>query len=116
MGKKIAVRILSLAVVAYILYSVSLTLYQNWQVNKQVNDLKSQINDLKSANEQTKEKLTYYQSQSYIDTIARERFNLEAPGEKVMAIEPAEIPKTAPPKPKDTRSNPQKWWDYFFGG
>jgi cell division protein FtsB len=89
-------------------------MYQSWKVNKEVQDLKSEISDLKKANEEYRQKLLYYQSPSYRERIARERFGLQKPGEEVIVIIPEEKPKIVKEKPEKKLSNYQKWWDYFF--
>ena len=90
-------------------------MYQSWKVNKEVQDLKTQITDLRSMNEQYQQKLSYYQSSSYREKIARERFGLQKPGESVIVVVPEKQPKEVQTKNKDKTPNYLKWWDYFFG-
>jgi cell division protein FtsB len=115
-NKSRGIQILIVLVAIYILYSVGQTLYQNWQIDQQVNGLQAQINTLKSGIATDKKNIAYYQSPAYLNYIARERLDLENPGEQEMIVEPDQTPVVTNQKPKDTRSNYQKWWDYFFGG
>ncbi len=90
-------------------------MYQSWKVNKEVENLRNQIKELKEANQEYTQKLIYYQSPSYREKIARERFGLQKPGEEVVVIVPEEKPKSEEVKEEDKKTNPEKWWDYFFG-
>ena len=115
MNRKILIKIFGLILIAYLLFSVGKTFYQSWVVSKEVDDLKNQISELKESNELYASKLLYYQSPSYRERIARERFGLQKPGEEVVVVVPEEKPKIVEEKSTIKLTNPQKWWEYFFG-
>ncbi len=115
MNSKLLWRILILFVAAFLIFSLGKNLYQNWKINQEVEKLKVEISDLRKANDTFTEKLLYYQSQSYREKIARERFGLQKPGEEVVVIVPEARPKIVEEKPVDKTPNYQKWWNYFFG-
>jgi len=113
--RKIIIKIFGAVLIAYLLFSVGKTLYRSWTVSKEVEGLKNQITELKKSNEDYKSKLLYYQSPSYRERIARERFGLQKPGEEVVVIVPEEKPKVIEEKTVKKLANYQKWWEYFFG-
>lgn len=79
---------------------------------------------LKEQQQQLRDQIGYYQSDAYIEQIAREQLGLVKPGDTAIAVvapppverppltEPA--PAAKPPAP-DTRPVWQRWWDVFFG-
>ena len=115
MNKKIIIKIFGIVLITYLLFSVGKTLYQSWTVSKEVASLNKQITELGKSNDDYKSKLLYYQSPSYREKIARERFGLQKPGEEVMVIVSEEKPKAIEEKPIKKLTNYQKWWEYFFG-
>ena len=115
MSSKIIGRILIFAAIAFLLFSLGKNLYQNWKINQEVDVLKTEISDLRKANNEFAKELLYYQSQSYREKIARERFGLQKPGEEVVVIVPEARPTVVEEKPVDKSTNYLKWWNYFFG-
>jgi len=113
--KKLLSRLFIFLLIGYLLFSVGQTMYQSWKVNQEVQDLKNTISELRKANQEYAEKLTYYQSPSYRERIARERFGLQKPGENVVVVVPEEKPKEEQSDTKIKKTSYQKWWDYFFG-
>jgi len=110
------IRVLIGLVVLYLLYVVSKTMYQSYQVRKEVDDLKTSIAETQLSNKQLSEQIVYYQSASYQEKIARERMGLMKPGENVIVILPEEKPKEVVKDPDDGLPNYQKWWNFFFKG
>ncbi len=115
MSSKIIGRLLIFAVIAFLLFSLGKNLYQNWKINQEVALLKTEISDLRIANSKFSNDLLYYQSQSYQEKIARERFGLQKPGEEVVVIVPEARPTVVEEKTVDKSPNYLKWWHYFFG-
>ena len=89
------IRLIALITICYLLFVVGKTLYQSYQVRKELDDMQAQIQELKDSNQQLQADITYYQSDSYKERIARERLGLQKPGEKVIVILPHD-PRTGP--------------------
>jgi len=100
--------------VLYLLYIVGKTLYQSYQVRREVDKLESSITLLEESNRELSSKIIYYQSASYREKIARERMGLMKPGEEVIVILPEEKPKVVEKDEDDSLPNYQKWWNFFF--
>ncbi len=105
--------IIGLAVL-YLFYVAGKTLYQSYQVRKEVDDLKVSITELQQSNKDLGAQILYYQSPSYQEKIARERMGLMKPGEQVIVILPEAKNQVAEKDPDDALPNYQKWWNFFF--
>ena len=108
------IRIIILLVIAYLLFVVGKTLYQSYQVRREITGLQNDIINMKAANKDLSEQILYYQSSSYQEKIARERLGLQKPGEQVIVILPEPKPKIVEKDPYDSIPNYQKWWNFFF--
>jgi cell division protein FtsB len=108
------IRFVILIAIAYLLFVVGKTLYQSYQVRKQIDNMEVSITKLQQTNRELSEKLLYYQSPSYAERIARERLGLQKPGEEVIVILPEKVAKVEEKDPYDKLSNQQKWWNFFF--
>ena len=103
-------------VILYLLYVVGKTLYQSYQVRRNVTNLETAIIEMQTSNKELSEKIIYYQSASYRERIARERMGLMKPGEEVIVILPEAKPKVVETNPEDNLPNYQKWYNFFFRG
>jgi cell division protein FtsB len=112
--KNIWTKLFIAALFFYVLFSVGRVLFQSYQINSEIESLQNEISQLKKSNQEYREKILYYQSPSYREKIARERFGMQKPGEEVMVILPEEKPKTTEQEQKDNLPNYRKWWNYFF--
>ncbi len=110
------IRLVIVVALAYLFFVVGKTLYQSYQVRKEINGLKVEIENMRLSNKDLSEKILYYQSPSYQEKIARERLGLQKPGEKVIVILPEESKKVAEKDPYDKLTGPEKWWQFFFKG
>ena len=108
------IRLIALITICYLLFVVGKTLYQSYQVRKELDDMQAQIQELKDSNQQLQADITYYQSDSYKERIARERLGLQKPGEKVIVILPEQKQNVKEKDPYDSLTNPEKWWQFFF--
>jgi len=105
-----------LVLVVYMSYSVGKVAYKNHLLNVEEMKLREEILVMENDIQDLKNKIIYYQSDSYKEKMLRARLNLQKEGEKVVVIEPepdAEI--IAEPQKKLKKTNPEKWWDYFVG-
>ena len=100
----------------YLLYLIGNTLYENYQVKKEVKDLEMAIIELEENNRVLTEEISYYKTASYVEKIARERLGLMKEGEKVIVIVP-EAQSTVVDSGGEVNNLPNylKWWNYFFG-
>jgi len=104
-------------------YAVSKELYRKKEVDNKIKSLKQQAEKIKQENMQISEKLSYLGSQDYQKMEAKEKLNLQNPGEKIVVLSqnPVKIKKEIIPTVKHSASLPinsmpnfQKWWNYFF--
>jgi len=107
-----------LLVFGYIVFIFSKTVWKNYIINQQIYTLQKQTEILEQENLQLKNLVTYYQSDSYKERQARLLLNYKALGEKVVAfplnVQATDDFKFQEIKNVDTRSNPQKWFDFIF--
>ncbi len=101
--------------------SVTRAVYQNYQINQEINRLRSETERLQAKKLETLDMLNYVRSSTFVQDKARSELNLLQPGEKVAVITPGLAAKTQSSrqeneglvKSKDV-GNPTKWWRYFF--
>ena len=114
---------LSLALLLVVGVSTLRETYSDWKVDREIQDLQSQVDGLEGRKFQISELLDRLNSADVLDREARVRLGMQKPGEKVMILQGANLNPTgdssAPTVPdpaavQDQRSNPQKWFAYFF--
>jgi cell division protein FtsB len=95
--------------------------YREWKVDQEIQSLQTQVQGLEGKRLQLNQLLSRMQSDEVLDEEARARFGMKKPGEKVYVIRgdlaAGESEPTAPvmhADPERIRSNPQRWFDYFF--
>jgi len=113
---------------AIVMISLALTqeTYRRYQIQKEIDDLKTQAEKKERDNEQLKGVIQYFKTDEFQEKEAKEKLSVQKEGEKVLMVKgdqpngnsnagPAETGtgQTAPEQ-KDTRTNLRKWWDYFF--
>jgi len=98
--------------------------YREWQVDQEIKHLQAQIEQYEGRKLSLVELLSRLDSAEAMDKEARTRLGLKKPGERVIILQGADgmqaswqddlaladSEATAP----DLRSNPQRWFDYFF--
>ncbi len=109
-------------VVAYMLYNLTVSIYENYQIEQHIADFKERNAQLTEDNKQKMDDLQYYISDEYIDKVAKQNLNLINPGEKVIVIPDEDLVVLS--QDEDTAalseqiraswSNPKKWWKFFF--
>lgn len=110
----------------FILAAVSFFLakeyYRKRQIQAEITGLEQEAAKINRENLEIQDKIAYLQSQDYQEREAKDKLNLQNPGENVVVIKPgvareqgikAENENLPQPLPPDV-SNPQKWWKYFF--
>ena len=111
-----------LAAIIMIALALAEETYKRYQIQQEVAELKDQAEEIEGDNQHLKGLIKYFETTEYQEKEAKEKLSLQKEGEQVILIkEKSPEPKsstsnnstkTAPKE--DTRTNPQKWWDYFF--
>lgn len=96
-------------------YSIGRLAYRNYQLNVEELKLRSDITSLENEVQDLRNKIVYFQSDSYKEKMARAKLNLQKEGEQVVAIVPGPQAEEVKDEKKENFSNPEKWWRYFFG-
>lgn len=104
-----------LAIVLYMMYTVGRLAWKNYQLNLEEMKLRQDVAVLENEIQDLKNKLVYYQSDSYKEKMIRAKLNMQKEGEKVVVITPEPKVEEVEEKQKRKLSNPDKWWEYFFG-
>lgn len=116
------VLIVGFFLVAYMLYNLTVSFYENYQIEKHIQEFESRNEALRLENAQKLEDFQYYTSEEYIEKIAKQNLGLINPGEKIIVLpdedlvilmEDAESAILAE-ELRASWSNPKKWWKFFF--
>lgn len=109
-------------VLAYMLYNLTVSIYDNYQIEQHISEFQTRNKELADENNKKLEDFQYYTSKEYIEKIAKQNLGLIKPGEKVIIIpdkdmvvvseqeDSAELAEQV----RATWSNPKKWWKFFF--
>lgn len=116
------VLIVGFFIVAYMLYNLAVSIYENYQIEKHIAEFEARNQELETENKQKQDDLAYYISSEYIDKIAKQNLNLVNPGEKVIVIPDEDLVVLS--QDEDTAAlseqiraswpTPKKWWKFFF--
>jgi cell division protein FtsB len=112
-------------VVSYLLYTLTKSVYQSYQIDQHIADFKKENDAIAQENMQKEADYSYYSSDAYIEKIAKQNLGLVNPGEQVIVIPSTSAGSTGVvggAQPNQTSSdtsiqalsNPQKWWKFFF--
>lgn len=110
------------AVVAYMLYALTLSVYRNYQLDQHIKNFEARNQQLEQEISSKKADADYYSSEAYLDKVAKQSLGLINPGEKVIVLPPVdtvaipeeEIMKEREIKMMQEMPNPRKWWKFFF--
>ena len=109
-------------------YAFSKELKKKKKIREEILSLQEEAQKVERENMEIKKRISYLGSKDFQEIEAKERLNLQNPGEKMEVISPSPISKDEKEavyssekdkpiieeSPKDYRNNFQKWWDYFF--
>jgi hypothetical protein len=96
-------------------FTVGRLAYRNYELNQEETELRSGIVALENEIQDLKNKIVYYQSDSYKEKMLRARLNLKKEDEEVVVITPEpEVEEVFASEDADPKNNPQKWLVYFF--
>ncbi len=128
-GKKYLLRMVALIClvgVVFISFSVWKEMKKKKEIQNKIAELQDEAERISRENSSLEEKIAYFGSDEYKQKEAKDKLNLQSPGESVVIIK-----KNAPKEeinPEENKapisnsenmqiaaSNPKKWWNYFFG-
>ena len=103
-------------------YSISKESKQKKQVEQEILSLKTQADNIQKENMALTDRIAYLGSKDYQEVQAKDKLNLQSPGESVVIIAPknsegdevGQALKTETVPNSDNTSNPVRWWNYFF--
>ncbi len=106
----------------YMVVSTVQAIWQNYQIDKELSQLREENAELKLRNKYLQNLIAYRQTDSFKDKEAREKLNYQKVGEVVLIIPNESIErftegniqdqtKTTPKEP----ANPEKWWRLILG-
>ena len=76
----------------FIIQGFSRSLIELWQQKQRLSKAKQELVELEKKEEELKKQLAYYQSDEYVEKIAREKLMLGKPGEEVILLPKADQP------------------------
>lgn len=103
-----------LGLLAFLLVSFTRTLYRDREIRVEIRQLEAHAAKLEKQKNQSQQWVAYLKSDAYLEHEARKNFGYAKPGEKVVIIE-GETSQGQAEGQRD-RTNPQKWFAYFFSG
>lgn len=109
--------VLGIALVLLLLLALALgqETYRKYQITTEIQEQRAAIARLERSNRELDDLVHYLQTDSYRERVARERLGLKREGEEVVVVpESASEPVTFSARVDVPRSNPGKWWAYFF--
>ncbi len=114
-----------LLVIFYLGFILSRSLWQNYRVNQDINNLEERVASLEDDNQRLKHMVLYYQTDSFREKEARRKLMMKMPGEKVLALpdvsfdqegdEEERIPGQKQEETIPQEPNYQLWLRYIFG-
>jgi len=127
-GKLFNSKVFFTAIGLVILVAISIPLAKNvskqYNINNEVVQLNQEIETLEKKNTEFKEVLNFLESDQYVEEQARKNLNYKKEGEEIVVIKSRDETKENESQKykgsnqiennNNLRSNPSKWWNYFF--
>ena len=99
--------------------------YRGWSVDHEIHALEAQASTLEGQKLQLEAITQQLASPDHIDYEARAKLGQKKPGERVIVLEgydasatwsgsAGEVDEPVATTPSTPKSNPERWWDYFF--
>ena len=109
--------IVGFVIVAYMLYNLTVSIYENYQIDAHIQGFEEKNTELEEENLEKIESYQYYTSGQYIEKIAKQNLGLINPGEQVIVITEddndtileAEYEETQTLVMRNSWSNARKW-------
>jgi cell division protein FtsB len=112
--------VLTLPLVTYFGYGAARKAMEIHELRGRAERLRLEIDQLQARHLELTRQRDYYKTDQFVERVAREELGLIKPTEIpiVVVVKPDAVatPRRAAAPPIDERSNPQRWWDAFFGG
>jgi cell division protein FtsB len=114
---------LGIGLLGVIFFALIKETYRKKQVLGEIKQLQDEAARIEKENSDIKEKLAYFDSRDFREKEAKDKLNLQDPGENLLIIKPSPSKeaalgtaenKTEPQEDILQVSNPQKWLNYFF--
>ncbi len=110
---------ITLAILAVFLGFLCNIKYKQWAsqkaIEKEKTSLALQADQLDKKNQELDQSLSYLNSQSFKERVARQQLNLKKDGETVYNFSNPQVsPGDDGANQKSGKSNIQKWWEYFY--
>ncbi len=112
--------ITELILVSYLLYTLTLSVYKSYQIDRVVQEFESENARLTEENQTKAEDLDYFTSPNYVEKIAKRNLNLVKPGEQVIILPKKSIEETLNAEEVQQKSdvsdlsNWEKWYVFLF--
>ncbi len=114
--------VIGFVIVAYMLYNLTVSIYENYQIDSHIQDFEEKNTELAEDNLEKMNSYQYYTSDQYIEKIAKQNLGLINPGEQVIVITQddndtileAEYEETQTLAMRNSWSNPRKWMEFFL--
>ena len=114
--------IVGFVIVAYMLYNLTVSIYENYQIDAHIQGFEEKNTELEEENLEKIESYQYYTSGQYIEKIAKQNLGLINPGEQVIVITEddndtileAEYEETQTLVMRNSWSNARKWVEFFL--
>ena len=106
-------------IVGYMIFIFSRSVWESFEINRQVASLESEMDELDARFDYQKNLISYYGTKSFLEKEARSKLGLKKEGELVLALprldqederSNLEIERLEEEKPP----NIEKWWHFFF--
>lgn len=116
------VLIIGFFVVAYMLYNLTVSIYDKWVIDQQITAFQEKNTTMQEENKQKLEDFQYYTSEQYVEKIAKQNLGLINPGEKIIIIPDEDLvvlteaddAAAINEEIRNSWSNPKRWWKFFF--
>lgn len=114
-------------IIAYVFYQLSQVVYKSFETNQEIAQLKKTVTELEESKVRLESLNSFLSSDFFAEKEARLKLGMQKEGEKVVviseqkqAVETGATGKNAQRELSENteagiaRSNPNRWWDYFF--
>lgn len=108
-------------VAAFVAYAAVKENKRNKQIEDLISSLEQEKERIRIENNSLKEKIAYLDTAQFQEKIAKEKLNMQNPGEKVVIVKQGPINQEAGPQQSDNSDqkeekipNYAKWYDHFF--
>ena len=112
--------LISAVIFGFLLFVLSKKILEGREISQEIKTTEEEITRLESKNSELSELFSYLNTNEFLEQEAREKFNLQKEGESVMVV-PESAKKdngkqiaAASEDEVGRRSNPSRWWNYFF--